>query len=101
MLLAAAMVFFRDVQFLWGVLSMIWMYLTPVFYPANILPGNVAWVLKVNPLYYFITFARTCVMEGISPEPIIYVRSLVTALGALLIGALVFHKAQDRFVLYL
>ena len=35
LLLAAAMVFFRDIQFLWGVLSMIWMYLTPLFYPAG------------------------------------------------------------------
>lgn len=101
LLLAAAMVFFRDVQFLWGVLSMIWMYLTPIFYPASILPERVAWVLKVNPLYYFITFARTCVMDGISPEPIVYVQSFLMALGALLVGALVFRKAQDRFVLYL
>lgn len=101
LLLAAAMVFFRDIQFLWGVLSMIWMYLTPIFYPASILPERVAWVLKVNPLYYFITFARTCVMDGVSPEPIVYVQSFLMALGTLLVGALVFRKAQDRFVLYL
>lgn len=101
MLLSAAMVFFRDIQFLWGVLSMIWMYLTPIFYPANILPENVAWVLNVNPMYQFITFARTCFMDGISPEPIVYVRCALMALGALLVGALVFRKSQDRFVLYL
>ena len=101
MLLSAAMVFFRDIQFLWGVLSMIWMYLTPIFYPANILPENVAWVLDVNPMYQFITFARTCFIDGISPEPIVYVRCALMALGALLVGALVFRKSQDRFVLYL
>ena len=101
LLLAAAMVFFRDVQFLWGVLTMIWMYLTPIFYPESILPDNVAWVLGVNPLYYFITFARTCVMDGISPEPVVYVQCALMALGSLLIGALVFRKSQDRFVLYL
>ena len=101
MLLAAAMVFFRDVQFLWGVLSMIWMYLTPIFYPPNILPQNIAWVLNVNPLYYFITFARTCLMDGISPEPVVYVQCALMALGTLLVGAAVFRKAQDRFVLYL
>lgn len=101
LLLAAAMVFFRDVQFLWGVLSMIWMYLTPIFYPASILPDSVAWVLKVNPLYYFITFARTCFMDGISPEPIMYVQCALMALATLLVGALVFRKTQDRFVLYL
>ncbi len=101
LLLSALMVFFRDVQFLWGVLSMIWMYLTPIFYPASILPKNIAWVLDVNPLYYFITFARTCFMDGISPEPIMYVQCFLMAMGALLVGALVFRKAQDRFVLYL
>ena len=101
LLLTALMVFFRDVQFLWGVLSMIWMYLTPIFYPSSILPEKVAWVLDVNPLYYYITFARTCFMEGISPEPMVYVKCFVMAMGALLIGALVFRKSQDRFVLYL
>ena len=101
MLLAAGMVFFRDIQFLWGVLTMIWMYLTPIFYPASILPQNVAWVLKVNPLYYFITFARTCIMDGISPEPIVYMQCALMALVSLLIGSLVFRKSQDRFVLYL
>lgn len=101
LLLAAAMVFFRDVQFLWGVLSMIWMYLTPIFYPASILPDSVAWVLKVNPLYYFITFARSCFMDGISPEPVVYVQCALMAMATLLVGALVFRKSQDQFVLYL
>lgn len=101
MLLSAAMVFFRDIQFLWGVLSMIWMYLTPIFYPASILPESIAWVLDVNPMYYFITFARICFMDGVSPEPIVYVRCALMALGTLLVGALVFRKSQDRFVLYL
>lgn len=101
LVLSAAMVFFRDIQFLWGVLSMIWMYLTPIFYPASILPPEVSWVLNVNPLYYFITFARTCLMDGISPEPIVYLQCALMALGSLLVGALVFRKSQDRFVLYL
>ena len=101
LLLAALMVFFRDIQFLWGVLTMIWMYLTPIFYPATILPKNVAWVLNVNPLYYFITFARTCFIDGISPEPVMYALCAMTSLITLILGALVFRKGQDRFVLYL
>ena len=101
LLLSALMVFFRDIQFLWGVLIMIWMYLTPIFYPSSILPEKVAWVLDVNPLYYYITFARTCFMDGISPEPMVYVKCFLMAIGALAVGALVFRKSQDRFVLYL
>ena len=101
LLLSASMVFFRDTQFLWGVLSMMWMYATPIFYPETILPEEFKFVLQVNPLYHFLKNARLCILSGISPEPAVYVQCLLIALGALLIGALVFRKAQDRFVLYL
>lgn len=101
MLLASAMVFFRDIQFLWGVLVTIWMYLTPIFYPVSILKEHLAWVVNVNPLYYYVTFVRSCLIDGISPEPIMYVKCALFALGTLIVGASVFKKTQDRFVLYL
>ena len=101
MLLSSAMVFFRDIQFLWGVLTMIWMYLTPIFYPESILPDEVAWVLKINPLYHFINFLRSCVIDGVSPEPVVYVQCFLISLGVLAVGAWVFKKSQDKFVLYL
>ena len=101
MLLSATMVFFRDIQFLWGVLTMIWMYLTPTFYPVEILPKEVAWVLDINPLYYYISFVRTCIIDGVSPEPIMYVQCFLFSIAFLAIGAFVFKKTQDKFVLYL
>lgn len=101
LLLSAAMVFFRDVQFLWGVMSMIWMYATPIFYPESILPEHFKIIFQANPLYHFLKNIRICTLDGISPEPVVYMQCLMIALVALLIGALVFSKAQDRFVLYL
>ena len=101
MLLAASMVFFRDTQFLWNVLSIMWMYATPIFYPETILSGRFRVVLQLNPLYYFLKSARMCVLDGISPEPVMYFRCLLIALAMLLVGAIVFYKKQDRFVLYL
>lgn len=101
MLLATSMVFFRDTQFLWGVLSMMWMYATPIFYPETILPEKFKIVLQINPLYHFLKNARICILDGISPEPIVYVQCFLIAFAALMIGALVFHRQQDKFVLYL
>jgi ABC-2 type transport system permease protein len=95
------MVFFRDVQFLWSVFSMIWMYATPIFYPESILPDNFKFVLQINPLYYFIKDIRLCILDGISPEPIAYAGCFAVALLMLLIGAFVFRKSQDKFILYL
>jgi len=101
LLLSASMVFFRDTQFLWGVLSMIWMYATPIFYPETILPDNFKVILRINPLYYFLKNLRMCILSGLSPEPFAYFQCLMMALGMLLVGALVFKKTQDKFVLYM
>ncbi len=101
LLLSASMVFFRDTQFLWGVFSMMWMYATPIFYPETILPENLRFILQINPLYHFLKNVRMCILDGLSPEPAVYVQCLAIALGMLAVGALVFRKSQDRFVLYL
>lgn len=101
MLLSTSMVFFRDTQFLWGVFSMMWMYATPIFYPESILPDNFKVILEINPLYYFLKNTRMCILDGLSPEPSAYVGCFAMAIAMLLVGAFVFRKSQDRFVLYL
>jgi len=101
LLLASLMVFFRDMRFLWGVIIMMWMYLTPLFYPAEVLSENFAWILKCNPLYYFVDFARTLIIDGISPEPISYVMCALSAVIIFIIGLFVFKKAEDKFIHYL
>jgi len=101
LLLSASMVFFRDTQFLWGVFNMMWMYATPIFYPETIIPANMKFIHTFNPLYYYLQSIRMCIMDGLSPEPVVYVQCLAMALGMLLVGALVFRKSQDRFILYL
>ncbi|WP_294378806.1 ABC transporter permease, partial [uncultured Clostridium sp.] len=101
LILSTSMVFFRDTQFLWGVFSMIWMYLTPIFYPENILPKNFVGILKINPLYYYVNFVRSCIIDEISPEPRIYFICAINAIIMLAIGAFAFKKNQDKFIFYL
>lgn len=101
MLLASAMVFFRDTQFLWGIISMLWMYMTPLFYPESILPKGIDIILKINPMHFYVKFARICMIEGVTPEPRMYLQCMVSAILALILGAYVFKKTQDKFVLYL
>lgn len=100
-LMSAAMVYFRDTQFLWGVISLLWMYATPLFYPETIIPAQIMTVYKMNPMYHFIRFFRIVILYGVSPEPIVYLQCLIFAIGMLIIGGLIFKKAQDKFVLYI
>lgn len=101
MMLSISMTFFRDTQYLWGVISMLWMYLTPIFYPASIMPDKVAWIIKINPLYYFIDFLRTCIINGVSPDVYSYVMCFAWAIAVFIIGAYVFSREQDKVILYL
>lgn len=101
LLLASAMVFFRDIQFLWGILSTLWMYLTPIFYDPDIIPDNVLVLYKMNPLYHILRIVRILIINGTSPEPKAYILCLIASLVPLILGVFVFKKTQDRFVLYL
>ena len=101
LLLSTCMTFFQDTQFLWGVVSMIWMYLTPIFYMDTIIPEKFLGVYHMNPMYQYINFARTCIIEGVSPSPISYLWCILAALVAFIAGTAVFRKNQDRFVMYL
>ena len=101
LLLTTAMTFFQDTQFLWGVASLMWMYLTPVFYPESIIPAKLLTLYHMNPMYQYITFARICIIDGVSPEPMAYLWCIVSSLVVLALGIMTFKKNQDKFVLYL
>ena len=101
LLLATAMTFFQDTQFLWGIACMMWQYMTPIFYPETIIPKALLPYYRLNPMYQFVSFARTCIIDGISPGPSAYFMCLVSAIVMLLLGVVVFRKQQNKFVLYL
>lgn len=101
LLLTTAMTFFQDTQFLWGVVSMMWMYLTPVFYPETIIPAKLLTLYHMNPMYQYITFARICIIDGVSPAPTAYLWCIISSAVVLALGVFVFKKNQDKFVLYL
>ncbi len=101
LILSSILVFFRDIQFIWSVLLMALTYATPVFYPETILPDGFRATLNYNPMYQFIKCFRIIVMDGVSPEPRIYLQCFGISLLYLLIGFFVFRKTQDKFIFYL
>lgn len=101
LLLSALMVFFRDMQFLWGVINMMWMYATPIFYPETIIPDRLMMIFKMNPMYHIIRAFRTILINGVSPEPKALLYCIIVSVIPLAIGVAVFKKSQDRFILYI
>lgn len=101
MILSTMMVFFRDTQFLWGVVIMMWMYATPIFYPESIIGEQFILIFKCNPLYHIIRFIRIILINGVSPEPKAYVLCFLASFIPLVLGAVIFKKNQDKFIMNL
>lgn len=99
--LSAAMVFFRDIQFLWGVFTMLWMYATPIFYPESIIPKDLIMIYRMNPMYHIIKFIRIILIEGVSPPPNTYFYCFLVGVIPLVLGSLFFRSKQDKFIFYL
>lgn len=55
---------YRDFRHLTPFVIQIWFYATPVFYPASLLSGNLAWLGQVNPLAQFLRLARAAIFEN-------------------------------------
>jgi len=101
MLMAAMTVFFRDLTYLYSVLMRILMFMTPIMYPADILPENLRQFFALNPLYHFVNYFRNIVMYGTVPAMWDNVVCLSFAASSLCFGVYVFIIKQDRFMLYI
>lgn len=98
--LAQANVFFRDVQHIYTAVTMAWMYMTPIFYPIESLPGTVQFVVRwLNPMYYYVKQFRDVVYFGVLPQWEYVLLGSVAALLMLVFGTGMFFKNQDRFIL--
>lgn len=99
--LSAAVVFFRDIGHIWGILLTLWMYASPIIYPVSILPGWVASIVKINPLTHYISYFRDVMLYGKIPSLEENLICLVYSVASVMLGAVIFRKKQDKFLLHI
>ena len=102
MILATLAVFFRDLEYLWGVALMMIMYCSAIFYePSRVVKHGYGWIFNINPLYCLIDNFRSSVLY----HQIMNFRMLGFAAAfsaiCLVIGVAIFYKKQDKFILYI
>uniref|UniRef100_N2AG15 Transport permease protein n=1 Tax=Eubacterium plexicaudatum ASF492 TaxID=1235802 RepID=N2AG15_9FIRM len=100
--LAEASVFFRDIEYIYSVLTTAWMYLTPIFYPIEQLPVKMQKAIQtLNPMYQYIHQFRTIVLNQTLPGLKEVAYGFGIALLFLVIGLRTFIRKQDEFILYI
>lgn len=97
MVTSALTVYFRDLEYILGIVTMAWMYLTPVLYPIDWVPEKLRPILNINPMTPVITAYREILYYKRIPEFGNLLWALLLGLIVLGIGVLVFNKLQKGF----
>ena len=106
MFLAAATVFFRDIMHIWSVFVTALLYFSAIFYDPtqmtfSIGGFNMQQIIKLNPMYWYITGFRRTVMWGIPLDGNMFLVCGICAVVSMVAGLWMFRKTQDRFVLHI
>lgn len=104
MMLSALTVFFRDIMHLWSVVITAWTYLTHIFWTTDFI-GRMSHVVRIimyaNPMYNYIQFMRDIFLFQTTPTFFTVGMCVAWAVVALVLGYVVFHKSEHKFILYI
>jgi len=101
LVLSALFVFFKDVQYLYDIFTMLLMWLSAVFYSIDTFSITVQRLFLLNPVFVHIHYFRLVVLHGLVPAWHIHAICGLYAAAALLVGGLFYKKFNYRFVYYM
>lgn len=100
LILSALFVFFRDIQYLWGIFTQILMYMSAIFYPIDSYSYAVQCAFLLNPVYLFIRYFRKILIEATIPTIWFHLLMLVDVVIVLGIGCWMYKKYNTKFLYY-
>ena len=99
LILSAMFVFFRDTSYLYDVFITLLMYLSAIFYQVDTFA--VPSLFLLNPVYCYIFYFRSVVLQGIIPSLGVHVLCMVYALIAVALGGWIYKKNNHLFLYYI
>lgn len=100
MFLSTIYIFFRDVNYLWPVITRVIMYASAIFYDVSILPNIMRRLLKCNPLYMCIDYFRQVVIHNSVPTLSYNLMLCAMTVFCLLVGGCTYRICRDKIPLY-
>jgi len=100
LVLSALYVFFRDMQYLWAVVTRLVMYGSAVFYPVDRFPPSLMAAFRCNPVFDHIAFVRKVVIGNATPEW--WEFALLAGFAALMLafGGWLYRRYNTEFLYY-
>lgn len=91
-------VFFRDVGQFFGIFLQFWFWLTPVVYPANILPDPIKSFMEYNPMYPMVGGYQAILVTGQWPDWVSLTYPLILGLVLCSLGMRLFRQHAGEMV---
>ena len=96
LILSALYVFFRDIQYLYSIFTMLLMYMSAIFYSIDTFPQIGKNLFLLNPIYVYIRYFRKIVIENDIPAPSFHLLCAFYALVMLGIGSWIYKKYKKK-----
>ena len=100
LILSAVYVFFRDIQYLYGIFTMLLMYMSAIFYSIETFPQIGRNLFLLNPVYVYIRYFRKIVIEGTVPSLWFHLIAAGYALIAFAVGFFIYKRKNHSFLYY-
>lgn len=97
LILAAVDVYFRDMEYITGVVTMLWIWLTPIMYALENVPHNLAMILGLNPLTHLIRTYQNILYYRETPTAKALIILIVFSMAVLIIGEKIFMHLEKHF----
>lgn len=102
LILSVVSVFFRDIEYIWDVLSQLLFYMVPIIYHIDAIETEwIVNIIKINPLYSMIELFRSCILYGELMDWHMLAYSAVIAVCSLIIGIVFFNWKSDDIIYHL
>lgn len=94
---AASNLIYRDIQYLLSLGLLLWMYLTPVIYPADLVPAKYKIIFQLNPMAVIINAYRQTILGNGVPNYTSLLIALLLSFIVLLLGLSYFKSREKLF----
>ncbi len=98
MMFSLVNVFFRDFVSFLSTIIMLWLWITPVFYPLDFVPDKLRIIFRLNPMTSFIDCYRIIIFQGKSPSFCALIEVVLWSLVCFLTGVVFFDRFESRIL---
>lgn len=96
-LVSAVTVYFKDMQYILNIVTMAWMYMTPIVYSEDMVPEKYLQLYKLNPVTPIIIAYRDILYYKRIPDMSTLTMAVVSGIVVMLIGTFTFSRLKRHF----